>query len=484
MEPFKIEAQDICKMTDRLLVNHVNFTAYSGEIHAIIGSNGEGKTIFAKVLAGICKKSSGSVLINSQKKNITDIASAHTAGIYMIPQELLIFPTLTVRENIICGNEKFVQPHHLWAPSRKEIDRFCQPYLDLFQLDVDLNAPISSLPTNEKRLIQLIRVLVCQPKVLILDEFSTHLNSEEVERVFRVLTDLKQQNVAIIDITHNYSILLRYCDRVSIINDGSIVASYERTEFEAEGFRRHIASLHMDFQYPTLRLNPGSELLRFTHVCGGTLKNLNFTLHKGEILGVASSTKLAGNQLVQILMDKLKISAGAVTHPADCPPSYSFIPEGDAQNMLYASQSLSFNVTASNFARTKKGGLIYAKKTEAYGKAYIDKLGIRGTTLHTKIRHMSSGAKQKLVIARSLFNQANIYIYNEPTKNLDAASRLELYNILNALILEGAAVLLISSDFGELIGMCSRIILLKEGEQVGNYSTNYLSVDALYKELQ
>ena len=485
MEEFTIQTKNLTKISDRKLVDNINFTAYSGEIHAIIGSNGEGKTVFAKLLSGVRKKTSGSILINDQEIPLHDIISAQRYGIYMIQQEPVLFPTLTVRDNIIFGNERKIWNSRIWAPSKESADKICREHLEKFGLAPDLDAPISSLNTMEKRIVQLVRALVCKPRVLILDELSSALSFSETEVTFRVLEALKKEQVAIIVITHNYSLLLRYCDRVSIINDGTIIGSYSREQFSGPDFREQIDNMNMNFTYPSLRLPAGEELMRVDHISGEKLKDVHFSLHAGEIIGLAGPVSSVRRTLVQVIMGDTKPASGSISFPASRErPPISLVSEADADMALFNSQTIPFNITAANFKRIKIHGFTSNRKMNMYGRHYLNKLCFHNVNVDTKIAHLSTGSKQKLLIARSLFNRSNIYIYNEPAKNLDATSRLELYNILNALILEGAAVLLISSDYSELIGMCSRIILLKDGEQIGNYSTNYLSVEALSKELE
>lgn len=485
MEEFTIETKNLTKISDRKLVDNINFKAFSGEIHAIIGNNGEGKTIFAKILAGVRQKTSGSILINGRETEINNITSAQQQGIYMIQQEQILFPGLTVRDNIISGNEQKIGNSRIWAPSKKKADQVCREYLKKFGLELNLDAPVSRLNAMEKRIVQLVRALLCKPKFLILDELSSSLTSSEIEATFHTMEELKKENTAIIVITHNYSVLLRYCDRVSIINDGTIIGTYSREDFSSPGFREHIERMKMDFSYPSLRLEPGKELVKIDHIAGGTLKDVNFSLHEGEIIGLAGLVSSGRTSLVKAITGDLKPTRGSVTFPGTRErPFINLISDVDADMALFNSQSIPFNITASDFRRTTRHGFTSTRKMNLYGRHYLDKLCFRNVKLDTRVSHLSTGNKQKLIIARSLFNHSNIYIYNEPTKNLDATSRLELYNILNALILEGATILLISSDFSELIGMCSRIILLKDGRQIGNYSTNYLSVEALSKELE
>lgn len=484
MEPFCIQTKNLTKIADRTLIENINFTAYSGEIHAIIGNNGEGKTVFASLLSGIRRKTSGNILMNGEELPIYDIVSAQKHGIYMLLQEQVLFPELSVRDNIISGNERHFCKSHIWAPSRKKMDAVCHKYMAKFQLHLDLTASVSDLSPIEKLGVQLCRILICHPKVLILDEPSTSLSSMEWRILFNFLTELKKQMIIIV-ITHNYSLLLNYCDRVSIINDGTVISSFNRQEFTGADFNKYINKMKMNFTYPALRLNPGSERLHVEHLFVNTLHNVNFSLHEREILGLAGLTASERTSLIKVIQGKLSLSQGQVSFSEKTKKSpINLVSSQEADQALFMTQSIPFNITASNFKKTKRFGFPSKKEMRIYAAHFLKRLGMRNTTPESNINHLSTGSKQKLVIARSLFASSGIYIYDEPTKNLDAGSKLELYNILNALALEGAAILLISSDYPELIGICSRVVLIKDGRQIGNYSTHYLSVEALSKELE
>lgn len=484
MESFCIQSKNLTKIADRTLVDNINFTAYSGEIHAIIGNNGEGKTVFARLLAGVRRKTSGNIFLNGEELNITDIRTAQKHGIYMLHQEQVLFPNLSVRDNIIAGNEHHFCRSRIWKPSRKAIDAVCKKYLDVLGYQLDLDAPILSLNTMERLVVQLCRILICDPKVIILDEPSAVLTRTEWADLFDFLESLKKQTVIIV-ITHNFSLLQRYCDRISIINDGTIIGSFSREEFHSDAFTKHIEGMKMNFTHPTLSQTPGREVMQISHLHTGTLKDVHFSLHEGEIIGIAGLTTFERNMLIEAIQGQKKVTSGSVTFSnSEKRPAINLVTSLEADKTLFMSQTVPFNITATNFKKTVRFGFVSLKEMRIYAAQYLNKLKMQNITTDTKLEHLSTGNKQKLVIARSLFDQSNIYIYDEPTKNLDASSKLDLYNILNALALEGAAILLISSDYSELIGMCRRVILLKDGKQTGNYSTNYLSVDALSKELE
>lgn len=484
MKSFCICTKNLNKTTDRVLIDHLNFTAYSGEIHAIIGNNGEGKTVFAKLLSGVLECTSGSIFLKGKELHITDVPSAQQYGIYMLQQEHVLFPELNVRNNLIAGNEHFVK-NSFWSPSRRTLDKVCQEQLSKFGLEnLDLNMSIQKASAYEKLIIQLCRILICKPKVLILDEPATCLTPRELKKLFEFLEEYKKDTIIIV-ITHSYSLLLQYCNRLSIIDGGTVVAAFDEEEFTHPRFKWYIDKLKLNFTYPTLHLEPAEELVHIEQLSFRSIHELTFSLHEKEIVGLTGLTNDEKDFLYQLLFGKLTPESGFVRFfEFSKRPYINLISDREADKTLFLTQSIPFNIAASDFRKTRKTFFVSKRTMNMYGFHYLKKLDVKDADITSKPYHLSTGTKQKVVIGRSLFNQSKIYIYDEPTKNLDSSSKLDLYNILNALALEGATILLISSDYEELLAMCSRIILVKEGQQMGNYSTNYLSVEALSKELE
>lgn len=485
MKSFCIQAKKISKITDRELIKNLNFTAYSGEIHGIIGNNGEGKTVFAKLLSGIWPITSGHIFLNGREIHLTDISSAQRHGIYLFQQDQGLFPHLNVRDNIIAGNEHAIQSGRFFSPSRKRMDEVCRTYLARFHLNsLNLDAPVSSLTTYEKLAVRLCRIMICDPKVLILDEPSSCITPKELEQLFSVLEEYKE-HTAIIVITHRYSVVLNYCNRLSVIDKGTITATFDEEEFTHPKFYRYIEQLQLNFTYPVLPQKIGNERMVIHNLSCRSLSHVNFSLHEGEILGLSGLRTDEKDLFFQLLFGKCHPEHGTIHFPLDQKrPFINLISDRDADLTLFSTQSVPFNIVASNFRKTKNHFFISNEKIRMYGIHYLKQLGVKDADIHSRPTILSTGTKQKVVIARSLFNQSKLYIYDEPTKNLDSSSKLDLYNILNALASEGASILLISSDYAELAAMCNRVVLLKGGQQIGNYSTTYLSVEALSKELE
>ena len=485
MKSFCIQTKKISKYADRELIRNLNFTAYSGEIHGIIGNNGEGKTVFAKLLSGIWPITSGHIFLKGKEIHLDSVASAQKHGIYMLQQEEVLFPALSIRDNIIAGNEYVVNHNKFFSPSRRQMDKICRTYLAKFQLDsLNLDAPVTTLDSYEKLAVQLCRILICNPQVLILDEPSTCLTPKELAQLFSVLEEYKEKT-AIILITHRYSVILNHCNRLSVIDKGTVAASFDEEEFTHPAFYRCIEQYRLNFTYPSLPQKPGKERMCIRNLSFHTLTHADFTLHEGEILGLTGLKPDEKDQLFQLLFGRASPENGTITFPLDRKrPYFNLISDRNADLALFADQSIPFNIAVSDFRKIRNRLFTSNQKMRMYGIHYMKQLGVKDADIYSRPVHLSTGTKQKVVIARSLFNQSKIYLYDEPTKNLDSSSKLDLYNILNALAAEGASILLISSDYAELSAMCSRVVLFKDGQQIGNYSTKYLSVEALSKELE
>lgn len=482
----KLSTKQISRFTDHLIINKIDFTAQAGEIHAIIGNNGEGKTTFARILAGILMPTSGSIFLDGKETVLYDIHTARNLGIYMVQQNIQLFPCLSIRDNLINGNERILFSSRFFMPSQKAITDFCKNILELYQLDFDLDAPVSSLGEGKQRLLQLVRILICKPKVLILDEFSASFTQAESRQIFKQLAELKKTGASIILITQNPDEVTRYCDHVSVFNNGMIEHTYNCRDdcFDSREFLDKMQKMNAEFLFPRLNIMPGRQLLEVSHISTDVIQNISFTLREGDSIGIAGLVGSGRTTLLKAITGLLKIQKGVIRfEPPLNTASISIVPENSADASLFCSQSVSFNITASNFKKTRKHKLISYKKMDLYARDFVDRLGLGTLDIRGGVSRLSMGTKQKLIIARSLFNHTKIYIFDEPSKNLDPAGKLELYNLMNALRLNNAAIILISSDFSELIEMCNYVILLKDGRQIDTIPAQKLTIEDIYQKL-
>ena len=483
MDKFVIRMENVCAKP--FPESRINFQAASGDITAIVGSNGEGKTSLARILAGIVPRMGGEIRLDGRQLDIHSITSAQRNGIYMLQESLQLFSGKSIMDNLLLGIEELIFHKRLFYPAKEKKEAVCRSILKELGLDLELNQPVDRLSQGEKCLLQVGRVLLCRPKILIMDEFSASLTNHETKRVMNLLTELKKKNICIILVSHEYPTVIRHCDCVSVMEQGQITESYSREKLGDEAFVKRVLSFKKDFFYPKLHHTPGKLLLAVDHISSGNLHDISFSLQEGEILGIAGVVGSGRTTLIQAISKEREITSGHIYYAPVLERSgaVSFLPGDCGSQTLFSGKDLSFNITASNVRKAARFHMVSGQKLDLYARDFMDRLNIRKPSCHVPVEQLSRGELQKVLIARSLHQEARLYIFDEPSSNLDLMSRSELYNIYNALLSRNASIILISSDFSELIGMCDRILLLKEGEQVGLYPADTITSDFLYSIL-
>ena len=298
MDKFVVRMTNVC--AGPFPESHMDFEASSGEITAI-GSNGEGKTTLAKVLAGMLPRISGDIWLDDRKLDIHSISSAHRNGIYLMTESLQLFPGKSIMDNLLLGIEQLIFHNRLFNPSKEKKEAVCRQVLKELGLDLNLEQSVDHLSQGEQCLLQIGRILLCRPRILIMDEFSASLTVLETKRIMNLLTGLKQKNICIILISHEYSTVIRYCDCISLVEQGRITESYSRAELGDEAFVRRVLTFKKSFSYPKLARTPGQPLLTARHLSSGIIKDVSFTLQEGEILGIAGVSGNGQKELMEAL---------------------------------------------------------------------------------------------------------------------------------------------------------------------------------------
>ena len=389
-------------------------------------------------------------------------------------------------DNLLLGIEQLIFHNRFFNPSKAAKEAVCRSILDTLGLELELNDSTDHLAAGEKCLLQIGRILLCNPKILIMDEFSASLTDLETRRILGLLDELKQKNICIILISHKYSSVIRHCDSITVIEDGLVTSSHSRKELGDENFLKRVLDLKKDFSYPRLPHTLGRPLLTAEHICCGILHDISFSLQEGELLGIAGVVGSGRTTLINAICRERNISSGRLHYAPSLerPGAISILPNDDKDGLLFSDKDISFNITSSNVQKASRFQIVSHQKLDIYARDYMHRLGIKKADCHTPAAHLSHGEQQKVLIARSLYQNAKLYIFDEPSSNLDIQSRSELYNIYNALLQQGASIILISCDFSELIGMCDRILLLRAGEQVGLYPARQITSEFLYSVLK
>jgi ribose transport system ATP-binding protein len=479
---------NICKSYFKVdVLSNASVCFQKGEIHAIVGSNGAGKSTLVKILAGIVPMDSGEILLNGKRMGRYDNVQALAMGISIANQDVHLFPHLRVYENILVGKEYAMYgKKNVFLPRKKQMMDEARALLDMLGSGIDPMRLVSKLSLGEKQMVQFAHAVIAKPEILIMDEITAGLNSMESEKIFEYFNKLRAEGCCIIYISHQLSDTIPICDKITVLRDGHIVGTFNSRDMEKQELIQMMLGRTLQEQYPRLPTKPGKEILRVNKLCNGFLKDISFNLFEGEILGIAGLLGSGRTSLMHSIAGLQKISSGGIEIlEGSAPPSatrrqFGIIPDNRDEHGLYKRLSVAHNITISNLKRIQRKKLLSVHEEQIHARDMIDRLGIRGATEDQPVVYLSGGNKQKTVVGRCIYSNARIYIFDEPTKGIDVAGKVEIYNIMNELVKRGCAIVLVTSDFSELVGMCDRILVLNNGRQIIECERSKVTKEQLY----
>ena len=459
-------------------LDEVSFDLRPGEIHALCGENGAGKSTLIKTLSGIHPAGSyeGEIRVNGSTANFRNIADAGNAGLAVIYQELALVDDLTVAENIFLGNE----PTRLGLVDWDKIYRDAAALLDRFKLDIDPSARTGDLGTGMKQLVEIVKALSKNGKVLILDEPTAALTEAEVDVLLEILRQLRADGLTAIYISHKLDEVFAIADRITVLRDGKSITTLNAFESSPSEVIRHMVGRKIEDLFPKRESAPGEVLLSVKNL---TVRNregrellheISFDVHAGEVLGIGG---LMGSGRTETLMHIFgawgRRVSGTVEldgKPMDSPNPRKAISEGlvmvteDRKRFgLHLDQSISFNLSLSSLDSTF---IDQNREVKRNGEIFRS-LRVKAPSLETGVGTLSGGNQQKVVIGKALLTDPRIVFLDEPTRGIDVGAKIEVYEFINRLTEEGKAVVLVSSELPELIGMSDRIVMLAEGRVGG-----------------
>jgi ABC-type sugar transport system ATPase subunit len=468
----------------------VELDVRSGEIHALLGGNGAGKSTLLKILSGLTNPDEGTIVFQGQKVEIDSPRSAQEMGISMIHQELSIIPDLSILENIFLGQESLITQRKSWTPwvNRREMAKKVRSVATEFGItEEELWRPAGEFGALKKRAVEIVKALVVQPKILILDEPTSGLEEHEKELLFGHMRSLQRLGVALIWVTHHLDEVFGLANTATIMRDGRSVA-----ETSTEGLNvGDLISLMFGSQAAALIEQPqigksaiksnSATRVKTLEVLGfkreGVLKDISFTLSEGEILGIAGLAGAGRTELMRALIGIDKLDSGSVVifgqsenidHPQKAYDlGIAMVPEDRKVLGILSEFSVEKSISISKLGTIEKSGVLNAKKEKELAADYIKKLSIKTPNSREKIRNLSGGNQQKVIISRCLNTDPRILIFDEPTQGIDIASKVEVHKLIRELAAEGKSVIVIASEISELIRLSDRIIILREGSLVG-----------------
>ena len=455
----------------------LNLEVAPGTIHAVVGENGAGKSTLLKVLAGVVTPDTGQILLEGRDAAIDSPAAARRHGIGIVYQELSLFPQRSVLANLFVGRE----PLRGGLVSTDAMREASRQLLDELGLHVDVDAPVSRLSIGEQQLVELARVLLQDPKLLILDEPNSALNKEETERLFSVLKRLRSRGATMIYVSHRLEEVFAISDRVTVARNGKDVTTRDRAGLMISEVIDAMIGAHHETLFPPplpTRSDRKIEELRIDGLSGGELRDISFAARSGEIVGFAGLEGAGVPRLLNMLFGVSKARSGQAVYPdgRGLPRSATesarrgvcMVPADRRRNGLMLEQSVLFNLSHVAVGALRSGSPLFSR-TEARGRALrqIAKLRIKTGSPDALVHHLSGGNQQKVVVGKWLEIAPRVILLDDPTRGVDIGAKREIYELIRAMSAEGRIVLFSSTELPELIGLCDRILVLYRGRLVG-----------------
>ncbi|MCP3032347.1 sugar ABC transporter ATP-binding protein [Halobacillus sp. A1] len=474
-EPTLVEMSEIDKsFSGNHVLQKVNFSVQPGEVHALMGENGAGKSTLVKVLTGIHPRDNGTITVKGKEVDFSHPKQAEKQGIVVIHQELNIIPHLTVTENMFLGKELSIGKTGIL---RKK-DMHKQTLENLKRLGVDNippNETAGNLSVGKQQMIEIARAISTNAEMIIMDEPTAALTDREITSLFKVIESLRKQGVSIVYISHRMEEIFQICDRITVLRDGKSIGTEQIKETSFDAIVKMMVGRELGDRFPERSSVIGETLLEVKDLSREELfEGINFQVKEGEVLGVAGLMGAGRTEIMETIFGAAKKSKGQVlldgkplnvTHPRDAiRAGIGFITEDRKDEGLVLNLSIRENVALTNLKTVSKNGWISSSKESVLVDDLIEKLHVRTTGREQEVKSLSGGNQQKVVIAKWLGIQPRLLILDEPTRGVDVGAKKEIYNIINQLTEQGVAIIMVSSELPEILGVSDRIMVVHEGK--------------------
>ncbi len=462
-------------------LDHAQLKLRPGTVHALMGENGAGKSTLMKCMFGIYHMDEGEVIYEGEKVQIKGPLDALNKGIAMVHQELQPIPERSIGENIYVGRYPVKNIAGIKVIDHKKMYEDAQRVLDEVHLNYDPKAKLGSLSVSQMQLVEIAKAVSADCKVLILDEPTSSLTSNEVEALFTIVNELRSKGVSIVYISHKMDEILRISDEVTIMRDGQYIGTWDAKELTTDMIITKMVGRELSNLYPPRSNVPGEvvfEVKDFTSINPKSFRNVSFNIRKGEILGVAGLVGAQRTELMEGLFGLRCHTSGTITYkgeeirvnqPADAiKHKIAMLTEDRRATGILGVLSIADNVAIASLNQYLVGGIMLDdKKIEQLVQDNVAKLSIKTPSSKTLIQSLSGGNQQKVLISRWLANDPDVFILDEPTRGIDVGAKYEIYCIIADLAKQGKSIIMISSEMGELIGMSDRIMVMCDGRVTG-----------------
>ncbi len=456
-----------------LALDNVSLDFVEGEVHALLGENGAGKSTLIKMVAGAIEPDGGAILIDGQAYSRMTPHLARSLGVEVIYQEFNLVPSMSVAENIFLGDKT---GNGILIDTKTMVTR-ARKVFEQFNLDIDPHALVRDLPTAQQQIVEIAKAVSKHVKILIMDEPTAPLTVSEVESMFEVVRRLKEQGVTILYISHRLEEIFRISDRVSILRDGRYIATRTTKATNRAELISLMVGRELKESYPARRSIPGDVALEVKHLYGNGNADISFTVRKGEILGFSGLVGAGRTELARVIYGAEPAESGEIWLEGKPVQIHSpeeairlgigLIPEDRKNQGVFLDMDVKWNIAFSKLRQISCRTVVDDKQETGIAEKYQARLKIKTPSLSQQVKNLSGGNQQKVVLAKSLAAESRILIFDEPTRGIDVGAKQEIYQLMCELADDGIAIIMISSDMEELLGMSDRVIVLCEGRFAG-----------------
>ncbi len=451
----------------------VTFSCRAGEVHALVGENGAGKSTLMKILAGVYQPDAGEIILRGEVVKLHSPRDAQNRGISIIYQEFNLVPYMNVGENIMLGREPRTS---FGTIDRKKLYAEARRWLSVLNVNLNPRLLVEQLNVAQQQVVEIVKALSYDAEIIVMDEPTAALAPHEVANLFHYIEVLKERNKTVIFISHRLDEVLRIADWITVLKDGSVVASQPAVTMTKANLIRYMVGRELKETFPARRrdMNNEAPVLEMKGVCSdGQLRDVNLTVHRGEIVGVAGLEGHGQRELARVLFGLEPITSGEILingrqvdlrHPRSAMQAgVAFVSDDRKAEGLQLSLSIRHNITLPSLHRLRNFIFVRKRPEKSLAGRVAEAVDIRAPSLEVEVQHLSGGNQQKVVLAKWLACDPVLLVFNEPTRGIDVGAKVEIYKLMRELANKGKAVIMVSSDLLEVLGMSDRIVVMHRG---------------------
>ena len=461
-------------------LENVHFELRPGEIHALMGENGAGKSTFIKIITGVYQPDSGDVFLSGTKVSIKNPLDAQALGIAAIYQHVTCFPDITVAENIFMGHEKTAGP--FGRVDWKTMNREAAKLLKQLDAQFDCRAEMGSLSVAQQQIVEIAKALSANAQIIIMDEPTAALSNQECEDLYRITIGLRDKGVSVIFISHRFEDIYRLANRVTVFRDGKYIKTWNMADVVEHDLVVAMVGREIVQFFPRRDVQPGEEVFRVENLSRtGFFRDINFSVCKGEIVALTGLVGAGRTEVCDTIYGVASYDSGSMyldgkklpqVNPSQAiAAGIGFLPEDRLKQGLVLRWEIAKNISLPALEKFIRYGMVDTKEENRQAGETAGRLGVKAVSVHDRVSTLSGGNQQKVIVAKLLGHDMKLIILDEPTKGVDVGAKTAIYEIMNDLVKMGYGIIMVSSEMPEVLGMSDRIVVMRYGRVTGTFNT-------------